>query len=194
MLEFITGFVLEKIFHDKWWDYSHEPFNIKGYICLTFSIAWGLGAILIFDIVQPMIAVLVSFLQNKIGFLLLILASGSFIADFIITVSGILKIKKQLRLLEEIAENLQSYSEDVGEYIYKGMTLAIKTKENIKTKLDEQKLEMEDNFNDSRQKIEELKMKYESIKKEKSFVHKRLEKAFPNIKKKLDKIEHHKGN
>ncbi|WP_262429124.1 putative ABC transporter permease [Paratissierella segnis] len=194
MLEFITGFVLEKIFHDKWWNYSQEPFNIKGYICLTFSIAWGLGAILILNIVHPMITVLVSFLQNKIGLLLLILVSGCFIADFIITVSGILEIKKKLKILEEIAENLQSYSEDVGEYIYKGMTLAIKTKENIKTKLDEQKLEIEDNFNDSKQKIEELKMKYESIKKEKSFVHKRLEEAFPNIKKKLDKIDHHKND
>lgn len=194
ILEFITGFILEKVFDDKWWDYSQEPFNIKGYICLTFSIAWGLGAIFIFDIVHPMIAVLVSFLDNTIGYLLLILISGCFIADFIITVFGIFEIKRKLKILEEIAENLRAYSEDVGEHIYKGMTLAIKTKENLKTKFDERKLEIEDNLNESKQKIEELKTKYENIKKEKGFVHKRLEKAFPNIRKKLDKTDHHKGN
>ena len=39
-LEFITGFILEKIFNEKWWDYSDEHFNIKGYICLKFSLMW----------------------------------------------------------------------------------------------------------------------------------------------------------
>ena len=41
LLELVTGWALEKFFHDKWWDYSNEPFNIKGYICLRFSILWG---------------------------------------------------------------------------------------------------------------------------------------------------------
>ena len=193
-LEFITGFILEKVFHDKWWDYSKEPFNIKGYICLNFSVAWGLAAILILNVAHPMVAVLVSFLHNKIGYLLLILASGCFVADFIITVQGILEIRRRLTVLEEIAENLKAYSDDVGEQIYKGMTRAIKTSENIKAKLDEQKLEIEDNLNEGKQKIEELRIKYESIKKEKSFVHKRLEKAFPNIRKRFDKFDHHKDN
>ena len=40
-LEWLTGFLLEKLFHHKWWDYSNEPFNIKGYICLRFSINLG---------------------------------------------------------------------------------------------------------------------------------------------------------
>ena len=38
VLEFITGFLLEKVFKMKWWDYSNERFNIHGYICLKFSI------------------------------------------------------------------------------------------------------------------------------------------------------------
>lgn len=42
VLEFITGYVLEKIFHTKWWDYSNTPFNIMGYICLKFSLCWGI--------------------------------------------------------------------------------------------------------------------------------------------------------
>ncbi len=30
ILEYITGFILEKVFNDKCWDYSDKPFNIKG--------------------------------------------------------------------------------------------------------------------------------------------------------------------
>ena len=32
-LEWLTGFALEKLFHQRWWDYSDEPFNLSGYIC-----------------------------------------------------------------------------------------------------------------------------------------------------------------
>ena len=42
-LEWITGLVLEKLFHQRWWDYSDEPFNVGGYICLRFSLMWGGG-------------------------------------------------------------------------------------------------------------------------------------------------------
>src|SRR5690606_13878404 len=52
-LEFITGYILEKVFHHKWWDYSDVPFNIKGYICLKFSLAWGLAAVFVIHIVHP---------------------------------------------------------------------------------------------------------------------------------------------
>lgn len=45
-LEWFTGFVLEKLFHQRWWDYSDEPFNLSGYVCLRFSIAWALPACL----------------------------------------------------------------------------------------------------------------------------------------------------
>ena len=40
-LEWLTGFVLEKLFHQRWWDYSDQPFNLSGYVCLRFSVAWG---------------------------------------------------------------------------------------------------------------------------------------------------------
>lgn len=40
ILEYITGFILEKVFHNKWWDYSNKPFNLHGYVCLKFSISF----------------------------------------------------------------------------------------------------------------------------------------------------------
>ena len=36
-LEFFIGFIMEQFFHDKWWDYSENPFNIKGYILSSRS-------------------------------------------------------------------------------------------------------------------------------------------------------------
>lgn len=55
VLEYITGWILEKAFHNKWWDYSDKPFNVKGYICLKFSILWGLACTFIMVALHPAI-------------------------------------------------------------------------------------------------------------------------------------------
>lgn len=55
LLEFFTGYILERFFHTKWWDYSDKPFNIKGYVCPEFTIIWGLGACMAVGAVHPFI-------------------------------------------------------------------------------------------------------------------------------------------
>lgn len=54
-LEYITGYLLEKIFNCKWWDYSHEPLNLHGYICLKYSLFWGALAFLLIQVINPAI-------------------------------------------------------------------------------------------------------------------------------------------
>lgn len=65
VLEFIIDFVLESFFHDKWWDYSQNPFNIKGYVCLEFSLIWGFACVLVIDVIHPLIARLVALIPNR---------------------------------------------------------------------------------------------------------------------------------
>ena len=40
-LEYVTGAAMEALFKVRYWDYSKQPFNLNGYICLTSSLAWG---------------------------------------------------------------------------------------------------------------------------------------------------------
>jgi len=40
MVEYMSGAMLQKFFHRKWWDYSHIPLHIHGHICLPFSVCW----------------------------------------------------------------------------------------------------------------------------------------------------------
>ena len=40
--EWIAGHVLERIGHGKWWDYSNKKWNMDGYICLQYSVLWGI--------------------------------------------------------------------------------------------------------------------------------------------------------
>ena len=70
-IEYLTGWVLEKVFHDKWWDYSKRPLNIKGYVCLEFSVLWGLACVFVVDVFQPLVAKVVDLIPKKLGWVLL---------------------------------------------------------------------------------------------------------------------------
>ena len=41
-LEYLTSYFMEKLFHARWWDYSHKPFNINGRVCAGTLIPFGL--------------------------------------------------------------------------------------------------------------------------------------------------------
>lgn len=55
-IELVGGWALKKFFHTTWWDYSNQPFNLGGYICLKFSILWGLCVVVVIRIVHTAIA------------------------------------------------------------------------------------------------------------------------------------------
>lgn len=42
VVEWVTAKLLERVHHRRWWDYSDKKFNIDGYICLQYSVLWGL--------------------------------------------------------------------------------------------------------------------------------------------------------
>ena len=95
-IEYLTGWVLEKVFHDKWWDYSKRPLNIKGYVCLEFSVLWGLACVFVVDVFQPLVAKVVDLIPKKLGWALLGTFSVLWITDNIITAMEIRKLPKKL--------------------------------------------------------------------------------------------------
>ena len=55
VLEYVTSYLMEKIFNARWWDYSDEKFNINGRICLETAVPFGVGGLLIMYIVNPFV-------------------------------------------------------------------------------------------------------------------------------------------
>ena len=104
LLEYITGLVLEKVFYNKWWDYSHMPFNIKGYICLKFSLAWGVACIFLIRIVHPVISGVV----NLLPYILVQICAVIII---------ILFINITLRKIQELGIKIRETSDELGEDI-----------------------------------------------------------------------------
>ena len=152
VLEYITGYILEKVFHNKWWDYSDKPFNIKGYVCLKFSIYWGLACTFIMDIIHPIIYAAIRFIPFVLGVVLLSIIMCVFAADCIITVTTILKFNKRLKVMDEMAASIHRLSDEIGENIYENVTDVIEKSE----KFQETHVELMDKISETKENISEL--------------------------------------
>lgn len=122
ILEYITGYLLEKVFHNQWWDYSDKPFNIHGYVCLKFSIYWGLACTFIMDVLHPIIYKGITLMPHIVGMILICIIMTVFFVDCGITVATILKFNKRLKIMDEMAERIHKLSDEIGENIYENVT------------------------------------------------------------------------
>ena len=94
---------MDRIFHQKWWDYSGQPLNIGGYVCLPFSLIWGVFCVFIVKCFQPLVAHLIGYIPHIAGIVILVILSIAMLADLYVTASAILKLNKRLEAMEKIA-------------------------------------------------------------------------------------------
>ncbi|WP_294371392.1 putative ABC transporter permease [uncultured Clostridium sp.] len=93
-LEYVTGFLLEKIFKTKWWDYTDDPFNIHGRVCLPYSLLWASGEVLIIKIINPVIINVICNIPEFFTILGFYFILFYFFTDFILTVLSLLDSSK----------------------------------------------------------------------------------------------------
>lgn len=113
ILEYITSFVMEKLFATRWWDYSTYPFNINGRICLQNSLLFGLMALVVVYGLHPIVSRFVE--RIPLGFLVifLIMFTIFFVIDIVNTVIVLLRRKKVfLKLKEDIDELRAQFESD----------------------------------------------------------------------------------
>ena len=124
LIEGLTGFVLDRLFHHKWWDYTGMPFNIGGYVCLVFSLVWGVACVTIVKVIHPVVRDLCLLLPHVLGILILTGCVCAMAADLLVTVNSILKWNRQLDALDKIAADLRELPQvlvaDMREELRKG--------------------------------------------------------------------------
>jgi uncharacterized membrane protein len=104
-LEYVTGFLLEKIFNCKWWDYSHNALNLHGYICLQYSLLWGVLIFLLLQIVHPTISELVFSIPASIKGYLAVFLLLYFLADTVKSVVDALDLRKVILNYSNVSVN-----------------------------------------------------------------------------------------
>ncbi len=125
--ELLVGLGMEKMFHARWWDYSHERFNYKGYICLKVSLLWGFGCVIVIRIVQPMVEKVIDLMPVKLGLALIVIWSVLIVIDLISSICAVNKLNNRLKQIDEISKIMLLSSVKIGEKLT-NETLEIKGK------------------------------------------------------------------
>ena len=114
-LELITGPLMYHIFHMKWWDYSQNPLNFRGYICLGASLGWGAMALFFVHFLHPRVAEL-TVDWTPIGYIVIVtMLYTLFVEDVIFSVLGALDIRKRLETLAANSEEIQQLKLSISE-------------------------------------------------------------------------------
>lgn len=199
VLEGVTGWAMDKLFHNKWWDYSKLPFNIGGYVCLLFSLIWGVACVFIVYFVHPLIHQVLSLIPHTAGIALIAILGIALLSDIIVTTSAIVKFNQYLELLKHITDELHAISNQIGAELYQNVVHVLDMQESSRQKLDDVKLEVSEEI---RMQIVELKTRAQNLGEKVPKPARRLLKAFPklesrNYKAQLElfrqKLEQHLG-
>lgn len=158
LLELVTGYVLEKFFHTKWWDYSDMHFNFRGYICLTFSILWGLAGVFIMDIVQPAVMDIIVKIPRKTGYIVLGAALVILATDLVTTIISMTDLSKSLAGLEALSDKAEDF----------------------RRKLEEERDERRE---ERAEQLEQLRSRMEQLSEELHRRHRRFFDAFPHFER-----------
>lgn len=186
LLEFVVGAIMEYVFKVKYWDYSNQPFNVKGYICLSSTICWGVLSVLLAELIHIPIERFVLSINDTVQYGLVLCVSALFVFDAVtsakeawdlrILLVALTKAKEEIVALQhqlevkkdQIAEQLTDKKEELVEQL-------TDYKEEITSQLVDKKEEL---FEDLQAKKEYI---VQSLKKGSAVV-----KEAESLKKKID--------
>jgi len=128
-IELFAGWMLDVLFHARWWDYSREPFNLHGYICLRFSLVWGLAAVIVLGMIHPIVRTAsVGEIPQSYGWWALLWLYLIYFADLLVTVATIVGLNRKLREIELLRRSMRIVSDSLTQRIG---TTAVATTERI---------------------------------------------------------------
>lgn len=126
ILEYLTSFAMEAIFHARWWDYSDRKFNINGRVCLLGAVVFGLFSMVLIKFIHPLVSELTGRISALAMHISVSVLAVAFISDIIVTVTGFTGFNEKLReialMLEqkktEVIKNADSYKSTAAEKLH----------------------------------------------------------------------------
>lgn len=178
IVEFATSYIMEKLFHARWWDYSNKWLNIQGRICFRHSMYWGIASVLFIYFVHPNIGEKIfSDMPAKYLYIILAVILVIFVFDLANAVRKAMDIKAMMDKLKKLRDNITAKYEESSES-------AAKRRERLKQLISEYNDQITENINSITNYF-----KRDHAKDDK---HNRMVDNYPNLesgsKKQLDKI------
>jgi len=166
VLEYFTSWVMEKIFRTRWWDYSDKRYNINGRICLEFSFAFGLFAVLVLFFMNPIIYSILDKIPDVYEVWAAIILAVVFIIDIIVSFGVIITLKNVAASMKE--DSTEVITKKVKDILIKKGSLFIRLLASFPlAKISSAKSYIKDKLNKDKEKKKQKKEKEKELEKEK---------------------------
>ena len=130
VIEYVTSYLMEKLFNDKWWDYSEHKYNLNGRVCLKNSLLFGICGLFVIYLFYPLVYKLIYnanlLALNIITIVLFIL----FVTDLVFTIINTLKLKKQLNIIKKIKNEISDKLPNISDILTNNINESLKKYKN----------------------------------------------------------------
>jgi uncharacterized membrane protein len=151
VLEYVTGWAMERLFKVRYWDYTKNRYNINGYICLDASMMWGVMTVLLTEIMQPAIDGFIQLhINDTVKNVFVIIAGVLFITDTITSGKAAFDFGKTLEKMAKIRGEIEGIQVQMS-------LLKMETADYIENSINEARLKAMSAKEESLEKLEKLK-------------------------------------
>jgi uncharacterized membrane protein len=170
--ELTVGLVMEKIFHNRWWDYSMYKFNFKGYICLWTSCGWGIGCVIVIKFVQPFLERVIDAVPPTAGYIFIAVMFVIIMIDTVASIRAAVNLNMKLRKIDELSKLMLRSAQTVGGKLAGATQRVMGVAETAKDAASEKRSEIKD----------DIAQRYEAIITARDAATDRLLNAFPTMR------------
>lgn len=116
MVVYLTCFLLQQIFHHKWWDCSHKKFQFGSYVHMPYTILWGFMAVISIEFIEPLLLGVLHWIPMSIREIILIILLIIMGIDLLGTLTGILSTRSRVKkgIVKDVSENMQKTADRLG--------------------------------------------------------------------------------
>ena len=186
VLEYLTSVLLEKLFHMKWWDYSHFKLQINGRVCLLNSLMFGALSVFVMLALHSRVQKLVEIIPAAALPWISLGIAAVFIADTVLTVRSILILKGKLEEVRRALADIKEKSEQVkAQFKVEWLARVLQAREQLQDKADDiaeylEKFRLPEGIS-LREYVEDRAKKLPSLAKKGRWMNQRLVRAFPSL-------------
>lgn len=182
-VEYLTSYIMEKLFNARWWDYSENFLNLHGRICFKHTCYWGLFSFIFVYAVSPAYKYAIGFVPQNVRNIAVGIILAVFFVDLVFTVKATMDIHKLMKKIDSLRLSL-------NEYGYVIRLAAESIKDATENTYADKKTELIYQFKDIKESIDALNEKNSRLY---SGITKRLYSSFANLKgtveRKINDIE-----
>ncbi len=117
VLEYVTGWGMEKLFKVRYWDYTGKFMNFNGHICLECTLFWGVLACFLTYMVHSPIEKFVLGLSKLTLYIVVIIISVLFVIDFCISLKAAIDLAKYISKLYELRGQIEYAKDELEQYV-----------------------------------------------------------------------------